>query len=423
MTVQNSYSLFEINQHVRRVLALNFGEALWIRCEIAQVSMSQGHVYLSLLEKENDQIRAQADGVIWNSVGRKLRMELGAVLTQLLRTGIHVLIKARPDFNERYGLKLVVEDIDPSYTMGQLELQRQAVWGRLVAEGLVERNRALSIPMVPQRLAIVSSEKAAGLADFVHHLEQNSGGYRFACRLFPTLMQGDKLKESFVHSMAQINQQAALFDAIVVIRGGGAKLDLVAFDDYMVCAEVAGAKLPVLTGIGHETDETLLDKVAFRSFKTPTAVADWLLERAMYVEHMLNDLQMRLSVKCRYLLHEQQSALRQYTLRVQYHASTSIQQQVRQLEHLQTQVGMFVRFHLVRQRRLLEQQQQLFQLLLPDTQFKRGFSIAHQQGRIIRDAKSLQVGDVITTQLANYTLQSTITDIKTDGKEDSKTIG
>ena len=288
-----AYSLFDLNQHLRRVLALNFSEPVWVEAEIAQCGSSRGHFYLELIQKSTEdeqEIIAQASAVLWAGQSRKIRKNLGNMLDSLLQDGVATKVQVQLDFHERYGLKLVVIDIDPSYTLGQLALQRQKILDRLKAESLLELNQQIPLPSVVQRIAVISSERAAGYADFQQQLRQNPFEYAYDLHFFPAAMQGKAVEKEISTQLKKIRRSSIPFDAVAIMRGGGAKLDLNAFDNYILGKAIAEFPIPVLVGIGHEIDETILDLVAHKSLKTPTALADYFIFQNEIFEAEVNHL-------------------------------------------------------------------------------------------------------------------------------------
>ena len=274
-----SYSLFELNEYVRRVFALNFQEAIWVRCEIAQINASRGHFYLNLIEKssEKETVIAQSSAILWAGQYRQLRRKYKKLLDSLLQNGIAILIQVKVDFDERYGLKLLIEDIDPSYTVGQMELKRQAILETLLKKGLLEVNSRIRLPKAIQRIAIISSESAAGLQDYLNHLAINAYGYQFSNQLFSAAMQGANVEKEVLQQLKKIALLKENYDVVIIIRGGGSKLDLAAFDNLELGMAIAKFPLPVLVGIGHEIDETILDRVAHTSLKTQPPLQTFLL--------------------------------------------------------------------------------------------------------------------------------------------------
>ncbi|PRY09736.1 exodeoxyribonuclease VII large subunit [Pontibacter ummariensis] len=280
---QTPLSLYELHQQIRDELEVAFPENYWVVAEVAQISPDRrkGHCYLTLVDKGEDarQMLAQARATIWSARFQTLGRHFEERTGQPLKAGLKILFQAQVRFHELYGLSLDIVNIDPNYTIGDLARQRQETLKRLEGEGLLEANKALDLALVPQRLAIVSSATAAGYQDFVHQLKGNSFGYTFSTTLFPATVQGNEAPASIKRAMALVAKYQERFDAIVLIRGGGSQTDLSCFDDYTVAAAIGHSPLPVLTGIGHERDESIADIVAHTRLKTPTAVANFLIDR------------------------------------------------------------------------------------------------------------------------------------------------
>ncbi|MDX1408831.1 MAG: exodeoxyribonuclease VII large subunit, partial [Saprospiraceae bacterium] len=254
-----TFSLYELNEHIRRVIALNFEDPVWVRCEIAQIKEARGHHYLELIEKddEGDQIKAQSAAVIWSRQISFIRRKCGDVVQQVLQAGVEIRIRVRVDYNERYGLKLMIEDLDPSYTLGNLELKRREVLQILHREGLIGKNATLPIPAVVQRIAVLSNRQAAGYQDFLHHLRSNAYAYRFELDLVPVAVQGQRVEAEVSRAIREISKAAGHYDCIVLIRGGGSRIDLSGFDNLEIGRAIGQCPLPVFTGIGHEIDQSV----------------------------------------------------------------------------------------------------------------------------------------------------------------------
>jgi exodeoxyribonuclease VII large subunit len=387
-------TLFELNEFIRRVLALNLPDPLWVSCEIAEVNLSRGHYYLSLVQKnaESDEIVAKADAVLWQRQARQLRHKLGSDFDALLRSGMAVLIYASVDFHERYGLKLSIQDLDPAYTLGQLEARRRQIFARLQAEGLPGKNRQHPLPAVLQRIALISSEQAAGRQDFLQHLAENPYGYRFDCRLFPAAVQGEQAAIETVQQLRRIARHAERFDAVAIIRGGGARLDLAAYDHYELCKAAAEMPLPVLSGIGHEVDEVLLDLMAHTALKTPTAVADFLIEHNARFEAGLLQLGQHLSLLANQATRQQALRLERLEQDLRYLPRLHLQQQGQQLERLAADVPRACRLRTQAEHQALAQFEQIIALLEPEATLRRGFSIAYRDGQAVASATHISPG-------------------------------
>jgi exodeoxyribonuclease VII large subunit len=287
---ETQYSLFQLNTVIRESLKEAFRESVWVAAEVNEMSEpSAGHCYLELIEKDkkSDQIIARARGTIWQNTWRMLRPYFETSTGQEFQTGMHILVQAHIEFHELYGYSLNIKDIDPVYTLGDLERKKLETIRRLEEEGIFDMNKQLEEELVPQRIAIISSPTAAGLQDFLHQISSNLYGYQFQTKLFPAIMQGKQAEGSIVKSLDQINALAHLFDAVVIIRGGGAQADLNCFNSYSVASHVAQFPIPVITGIGHERDFTITDMVAHTRTKTPTAAAEFLISRLSEFETML----------------------------------------------------------------------------------------------------------------------------------------
>ncbi len=302
MEEKNPIGLLALQEQVKRHLEDHFFESVWLQAEISELKQNpSGHCYLTLVEKDprSNALLARASAVVWASTWRMVKPYFEAQTGRALAPGLSVLVRVQVSYSVLYGLSLVIYDIDPSFTVGELELARQRTIARLEAEGMFDMNAQLSLPLLPRRLAVVSSQTAAGWRDFRRQLEGNEYGFRFQLQLFPAVMQGDAAPESIIGALDQIAAEADSFDAALILRGGGGAMDLVCFDDYELAVNVAQFPLPVLTGIGHDHDFHIVDMVAHTYVKTPTALADWLLDRFSGEAWRLDTLVQRLHLAVR----------------------------------------------------------------------------------------------------------------------------
>ncbi len=408
-----TYSLLDLHTFLRQAIALNFPDPLWITAEIAQATFARGHLFLELVQKAEtgeDDIAAQASAILWQRQYRQLRHNLGVALDEALCEGREVRLRVRVDFHERYGFNLFVLDADPAYTIGRLELQRRKTLQTLREEGLLERNRALPLPRALQRIAIVSSEGAAGLQDFQEHLQQNPFGFAFSCRLFSTAVQGERLETEFLEALQQIAQQAGAFDCAVVLRGGGARLDLAGFDALPVCRAAAQLPIPLLTGIGHETDETVLDHVAFASLKTPTAVADFLIQHNLFFEDDLLKIAEQVRQLTQALSSQQHLQLTQWQTAVQWAAQTHLRSAQQQIAYAETTLPLLQGHILRRAQEQLQRAEALCQAWHPETALRRGFSLTFKNGKVVFSAQGVRPGEVVETRLADGTFRARVTE-------------
>ncbi len=286
-TMAAAYRLSDLMALVQGVLLSSFDQTYWVTAEIANISKAsgRGHLYFELVEKDQDMLVAKTRATLWGGMkSRQILDHFESVSRQQLKVGMKILIQVRVTFHQVYGFNLQILDIDATYSLGEMERQKQATIQRLEEEGLLDFNKQFVLPSVLQKIAVISSEEAAGFQDFQHQLENNEWGYAFDIRLFPALMQGEQSPQSIIKALAAIHECPETFDAICVLRGGGSNIDLACFNDYTLCAALAESALPVLSGIGHERDTSIVDMVAHTRLKTPTAVAEFILSHNLSFE-------------------------------------------------------------------------------------------------------------------------------------------
>ena len=380
-----TYSLSELCTQIEVVLMEGLPDTYWVRCEIASLSEKGGHLYLDLVEKgQRGLFVARQRATCWNGRQQMLRAYFAQETGSSLQVGMQVLLEVSVRFHSVYGLSLDVQGIDPQYTLGDMARQRQAAISRLQAEGVFDMQRMLSLPTLTRRLAVVSAAEAAGYSDFVHQLEESS--YSFVATLFPAVMQGDRAAASIRAALDSIGATEEEFDAVVIIRGGGATTDLTCFDDYALAALCAQFPLPILTGIGHTRDVSVLDMVAFQALKTPTAVAAFLVERM--------DEQMERMQRLTYRL--QQTALRQVLLRRH------------RVEQLEQRLYAGVQAWAMLRRNYIRMLEQRVETLNPERVYRLGYSLLRKDGRVVRSVADCRQGDTVSAELADGIVQLTV---------------
>jgi len=385
-----AYSLFEVNQYIRRVIALNFEEPVWVACEINQISQTRGNTYLELIEKneDSDEIVARSSATLWYRQHAFVRRKLGKQADEVLKAGMRVKLKCNVEFSERYGLSLNIIDIDPAYTYGQHELQRQQIIERLTSEGLLDKNRTTSVPVAFKKLAVISSETAAGFKDFLNELTYNNYGYTFEVDIFQAAMQGQKTESEVSTALEEMDHD--YYDAVVIVRGGGSKLDLSAFDNYKIAAAIARCPIPVITGIGHEIDQSICDIVSHTSLKTPTAAAGFIIEHNLDFESQLD-----------YMLAEIVDQVHSYLGEIKHklnHYQNTISNQPRRMigEKRLVLNNLFDKALALAQNRLshchsrLESLEKLATSLQPDNILKRGFTMVSAESKYITRRSGLK---------------------------------
>ena len=387
----NVFSLYDLGTLIKRVLSLNFQDKIWVKAEIAGCKVVRGIAYLDLIEKEegqSDKIIAQQSAVIWQGTLQKINGKLSEPITGFLETGREVLVLVQIDFNVRYGLKLVIDDIDPAYTLGKLFQQRQELEKLIYIEKLHEPNKRIALAPVIQKIAVLSNDQAAGYHDFVHQLTENAMNYAFSLTLFPISLQGTLVEETVLNQLKEILKSKYTFDVVLILRGGGSKLDLAGFDSIHICRAISSFPTKIITGIGHEVDETLSDIVAGISLKTPTAVAEYLLYHNQTFEASIQQMVLKINDIAKYKV--QQAKLR--ILRFQHELSLRpmrvIDKTNTKLENIQKYLPNLVDNRLKKEKVKLSYLDRLISLVNIPSTLKRGFSIT----KILPDNKPLNDG-------------------------------
>ncbi|WP_053404730.1 exodeoxyribonuclease VII large subunit [Persicobacter sp. CCB-QB2] len=429
--VKSHISLSQFNQEIKSVLQRSMAPSYWVVAEIAEMRIhGAGHCYLNLVEKKGSQFLAQIRATIWAYTFRNLSAWFKTHTGSDLANGMKVLVKLEVQFHEVYGISANILDLDPNYTLGERARKRKETIDQLQADGIFDLNKEHLLPTVPQRIAIISAENAAGFGDFRNQIKNNIYGYSITGRLFPSVMQGQNAPESIIKALMSIYDRVEEFDVVVIIRGGGAQTDLDCFDDYDLCAHIAQFPLPILTGIGHERDETIADLVAHTKLKTPTAVAEFLIEGfRSYEENVLN-LVNTISQNAGQRLQQDKDKLQFLSNKLQISATGHIRAQEKYLEQLYRIIPQKAGLSLQRENLVLEglkdrllkapkrivdkEQQKLewlqknIQLLDPKQLLKRGYSMTTFGGKVLSEQNKPEKGDVIQTRTANYTIESTV---------------
>ena len=380
------YSLSELCSWIQEAVATDLPDRYWVRAEIASMSV-RGHCYMELVEKaENGTLAAKVRATCWSNVYGLLYAYFQQETGQTLHTGLQVLLQVSVEFHAVYGLSLNIWNIDPTYTMGDLAKQRQATIRQLTEDGVMELQRALELPSLVRRVAVVSSADAAGYGDFCDQLQHNRFGFKFHTQLYPAVMQGDTAARSIVQSLSAIAEQEEEWDVVVIIRGGGATTDLQCFDDYVLASHCAQFPLPIVAGIGHTRDVSVVDMVVHTSVKTPTAAAEWLIERVAEQVERVNGLLLRLQRATQVAVMKEKNRLLLFQQRM--HSAT---------QRLLSQ-----------ERNKLAIWQKTIELHSPERIFKMGYSLTTVNGKVVRNQKDIKEGDVLTTYLEDGVVESVV---------------
>ncbi len=441
----NFIKLSELSSLIKSSIFINFPDEYWVIAEIAQINLhtNSGHCYIDLVEKQDDSIITKMRANIWSNTYRIVVNNFRKITGQELQAGMKILILVKVTYHDIHGLSLNIKDLDPGYTLGEMALKRKQVIEQLSKEGLIDLNKKLPLPPVIQNIAVISSSDAAGYGDFSSRLANNPYKYRFYYKLFPAYVQGEKADESIRSALNLCLKEKNLFDAVVIIRGGGSSVDLHCFDSYALAKEIALFPLPVFTGIGHEKDETVADRVAKIRFITPTAVAEFLISKAKEFEDNIDTLKERLVLRTLSVINKEEnqinhlsSSLSKYikeffknshatikhiVFSLQAFSFSSLQNPALNIKSCEARINSaLIKFisdekqslkeklktinektsHLISiQNKIVENIHIQINLLDPLNVLKRGYSITTLNGKVLKSIKSVKKTDAISTRL------------------------
>lgn len=412
---QQVLSLFELNRFVKQALHNHLPDTYWVQAELSDVrSNSSGHCYLEFVQKDTggNHLIAKARGTIWSNIFKMLKPYFEQETGQQFASGIKVLVQVSVEFHELYGYSLTVLDIDPTYTLGDMARRRREIILRLEEEGVLTMNKELDMPLAPQRIAVISSATAAGYGDFCDQLKNIPYGLSFQTKLFPAVMQGERVEESIISALESVYQELHDWDVVVLIRGGGATSDLSGFDTYNLAANCAQFPLPIITGIGHERDETVLDIVAHTRVKTPTAAAEYLIGRLYETALKLEDHATRVVNKVEERLNWEHTRLNRLSERIPMNVRMCLQAGHYAVKGIQHRIDVALQERLLKEKHRLQLLEHQVRTASPEHLLKRGYSITLLDGRAVTDISMLKEGDVVTTRYAKGESQSVIMKIK-----------
>lgn len=412
---QQAISLYELNNLVKRSIRTCLPETYWVQAELSDVrSNYSGHCYLEFVQKDasGNNLIAKARGTIWSNVYKMLKPYFEEETGQAFASGIKVLVNVSVEFHELYGYSLTVVDIDPTYTVGDMVRKRREILHRLEEEGVLNLNKELEIPVLPQRIAVVSSATAAGYDDFCNQLEHNPYGLVFYPKLFPAIMQGERVEESVIAALDRIYGEMDNWDVVVIIRGGGATSDLSGFDSYDLAANCAQFPLPVITGIGHERDDTVIDCVSHTRVKTPTAAAELLIGYLHESALLLEDYANRMVAEVEKRMEWERNRLSRLSERIPMATRMYLQAGHYKVEHIMRKLDTVLRNKLMKETYHLQLLEQQVHAASPEHLLKKGYSITMVNGKAVKDISQLKKGDGLVTRFAEGETKSVIMDIK-----------
>lgn len=430
-------TLYELNGLVREVLETSFDNTFWVQAEVSTCQTNAtGHCYMELVQKDPSSggIIARAKANLWRGNYQRIRPYFERETGQRLAAGLNILAEVSISFHEAYGYALVIQNIDPTYTMGDMARRRKEILAKLTADGVIDLNKELPMPVLPQRVAVISSATAAGYGDFCNQLQGNQYGFRFSVTLFQAMMQGDRVEESVISALNRIVMARDQFDVVVIIRGGGSTSDLSCFDSYGLALNVANFPLPVITGIGHERDDTVIDVVSHTRVKTPTAAAELLisviLESAMQLDnlserlaagitsrmeeekHRIALLSQRVPSLFSLLRLRQEQTMQSMLERAVAAARSRIAEQQYQCDRYGLRLDSGVRGLLLSQRHRLEILTGKVDAASPERILRQGYTMAVVNGHIVGSASSVRQGDTIVMRFADGIAEGTINSVE-----------
>ncbi len=451
------FTLQQVVSSIRKTIEERYQQYYWVKAEMHKLNrFASGHCFPELLQKEDGKIVAQIRGTIWNHQFEQINQRFIQVVKEPLKEDTTLLMQVKVTFHESYGLSLQIVDIDPNYALGELQRERQETLRKLQKEGLINANQQLQFPLLPKRVAIISADSSKGLSDFMQVLDKNEWNYSFFTMLFPAYLQGDNAASSIITQLERIKKVLHYFDVVVIVRGGGGEVGLSCYNNYELCKAIASFPLPVLTGIGHSTNLTVAEMIAFRNAITPTELGDFLLQAFHNFSEPLKDALKSIKYYAVAKVEDEKTDLNNLSKHFKNGAQQSLYNNHQKLIAQSREVGSNVRYNLQHNRQKIERLTQntlresvhifqreqekielikdgiprmlksaifqennrldnLFhsvQLMDPINVLKRGFSITTINGKTLKDGNKGQKGDEIVTKTANFNIKSTIIDIK-----------
>ena len=408
MNTERHITLFELNRLVREAIEDALPMEYWVEAELSECRESRGHCYMELIQKDEQTATpiAKASAKCWANKWLTIRPYFERTTGQQLHAGMKVLLQVYPQFHEAYGFSWIVTDIDPTYTLGDMARKRQEIIQKLKAEGVFDLQKELQLPVFCQRIAVISSQTAAGYGDFCNQLADNPYGFKFETQLFPAIMQGEGVEQSIISALEQIYDMP--FDCVVIIRGGGATSDMSGFDTLALAENVANFPIPIITGIGHERDESILDMISHTRVKTPTAAAALLIDHLKGVLETIEGAQSMITHYVQQKLSIANSQLSIISEAIPRLFSIVKTRQEAKIDALYTRLPMLIERRLTSESHRLQLMDEKLKALDPTLLLARGYSITMHNGRAVKDASQLPPGAEIETRLAKGTIHSVI---------------
>ena len=443
MTTKTTLTLYKLNCLVREVIECEMPNEYWVEAELSECRESRGHCYMELIQKDEQNATpvAKASAKCWASKWMIVRPYFERTTGQQLHAGMKVLLKVYPQFHEAYGFSWIVTDIDPTYTLGDMARKRQEIIRQLKDQGIFDLQKELHLPFFCQRIAVISSQTAAGYGDFCNQLSDNPYGFKFQTRLFPAIMQGEGVEQSIIAALERIFSEYSdfsdhsentvpPFDCVVIIRGGGATSDMSGFDTLALAENVANFPLPIITGIGHDRDESILDMVSHTRVKTPTAAATLLIDHLKIVHDAINNAQESITLLTRQKLStlnsqlstlqemlpklftivktRQEACIESLYMRILSCIRETVISSLGKINAFETRLPILTDRRIMTEKHRLQLMEEKAKNLDPTLLLQRGYSITTKNGKVVRYVEELQIGDDLETHLANGTVHSIV---------------
>jgi len=405
-----SYTLSEIASTIKDTLNLAFAEAYWIKAEIAKLNYypHSGHCFPDLVEKEEKTIKAQIRATIWARVYRMIQIKFRDVTNENLKDGMQVMILAEINFHEVYGLSLNIIDIEPSFTLGELAKEKKETIKKLKEEGIFDKNKQVPMPVLPKRIAVISVETSKGYSDFVATLNANHRGYRFDWLLFPSVLEGERCITSMMEQLERIKKVSTHFDLVTIIRGGGGEVGLSCYDNWEFARNIALYPIPVLTGIGHSTNETVVEMVAHSNKITPTEVAYFLIQQFYEFDSRVGEMQETILLDVQNILKIENERIMDLSRVVHNNTMQLLAKEQNELRNLTRFLVSYSRQFLKNSHNEILNINDKIKILDPKQVLKRGYSITMKDGKPVTKADEAEVEDIIQTKLYSGSLTSKV---------------
>ncbi len=408
---ENKITLSALNKLIREKTEESFPLPLWISAEILEMQVNRtGHCYMELIEKsdKDDAIVAKNRATVWAYKFGMLRPFFETTTGTQLRPGIKILVKAEVTFHEVYGLSLNISDIDPSYTLGDMAMKRKEIINKLKASGVMEMNREISFPSVPQSIAVISSETAAGYGDFMDTLHNNNYNFAIDSILFPAVMQGDNAEKSIIRALESIYNSDTEFDVVIIIRGGGSQADLDCFNTYDLAMNIAQFPIPILTGIGHDRDETIADMVSHRALKTPTAVAEFLVDVLLEFKHYLENTMEKFQRMVAAILQSKALLVEHAAKNLHHLIQNYLQKEQYILMGFQSSLVSSSKNYFIAGKEFIKNKEKHLELVRPEHVLARGYSITYSNGKPLTSIDNIKEGDKLVTKISTGEVESVV---------------